>query len=489
MIKSDQRLRNISILLILAAIAFAVTFLCSYLIMPGQRALAGDQDIFYVIGRNWANGELPYVTAWDSKGPIIFLANALGYLITKSALGVVVLDAFNFTLVLWCSFYFLKKYCNTRYAMVCLFPFIANFAAISSGGNMVGNYTLLLSVICTFLTYKWSRGFQEGKTEHPYRYSFVYGLFFAACLLSRLTNAMMLCASMAGILCVLVYQRQWRNIGANVIAFSAGFLLMLAPFALYFAHHNAFQDMWYATFSYNLEYTANSHPVEYAHGQHPTIYYMLYNMCLATTVGIAIIALMHRTRRKIALFWGSICIVCMIWLLKSQAYANYTISYLPIIFIGFIELSVLYKETGKKVYKWYYLCVLLFAIISIANRARVSTLETTLTASNLLKSYQQQIALIRTIPPQDSFILYNGDSYVYATLDIHPHYPYWVVQDWAIGMGKSLRDKVRLCYKNGDAKWILVENYERCHIKDILLSRYEICKENKEGNLTLWRLK
>ncbi len=51
MIKSDQRLHNISILLILAAMAFAVTFLCSYLIMPGQRALAGDQDIFYEIGQ------------------------------------------------------------------------------------------------------------------------------------------------------------------------------------------------------------------------------------------------------------------------------------------------------------------------------------------------------------------------------------------------------------------------------------------------------
>lgn len=489
MIKSSHHIQNISILLILAAMAIAVTFLCSYLIMPGQLPLASNQDIFYVIGRNWANGELPYVSAWDSKGPIIFLANALGYLITKSELGVVLLDAVNFTLVLWCSFYFLKKYCRASYALVCLFAFIANFVTISSGGNMVGNYTLLLSVVCTFLTYKWSRGIQEGKTEHPYRYSFVYGLFFAACLLSRLTNAMVLCASMAGIFCVLAYHRQWRNIGANVIAFTVGFLLMFAPFALYFAYHNAFQDMWYATFSYNLEYTANSHPVKYDYGQHPTVYFMLYNMCLVTTVGIAIIALVHRTRRKVALFWGLICIVCIAWFLKSQAYANYTISYLPTIFVGLIELTILYKETGKKVYKWYYLCVLLFAVTSVANRARVATFETMLTAPNQLKTYQQQIAMVRTIPPQDSFILYNGNSYVYATLDIHPHYPYWILQDWAIGMGESLRDKVRLCYKNGDAKWILVEGYDRCHIKDILLSRYEIYKEDKEGDLTLWRLK
>lgn len=70
MIKSDQRLRNISILLILAAIAFAVTFLCSYLIMPGQRALAGDQDIFYVIGQT-ANS--PTSRLGTAKGQSSFL--------------------------------------------------------------------------------------------------------------------------------------------------------------------------------------------------------------------------------------------------------------------------------------------------------------------------------------------------------------------------------------------------------------------------------
>ncbi len=483
-----ERLRDVSVLLILAAIAFAAICLCSYFFIPSLRTVAADQDIFYVIGRNWANGELPYVTAWDSKGPIIFLANMLGYLITKSEMGVVLIDALNFVLVLWGCYYFLRKYCNAGYSLVCILAFVANFVTISSGGNMVGNYTLLLSAACTFLTYKWSRGFQDGKTEHPYRYSVIYGLFFAASLLSRLTNAMVLCCSMLWIFGVLVYHKQWRNIGANAIAFVVGFLIMFAPFCLYFVYHGAFEEMWYAAVTYNIDYTTLSHPTEIVNNQHPVIYFTLYNLCIVTTIGIAIIALARRTRMKVAIFWGAICIACAIWIFNSQAYANYTISYLPIIFVGLIELAEQYKVSGKSIYKWCYFSILLVAVISIANRARVMC-HYQEQATLWLKSSQAQMALLRTIPSQDSFMIYNGDSYVYTKLNIHPYYPYWIVQDWAIEHSKTHREIVRRCYAQGNAKWIIIYEYEKSHIKDILLSRYEISKEDKANGLTLWRLK
>ena len=32
-----------------------------------------DSAMFQVIGKGWAEGSLPYVDLWDSKGPLIFL--------------------------------------------------------------------------------------------------------------------------------------------------------------------------------------------------------------------------------------------------------------------------------------------------------------------------------------------------------------------------------------------------------------------------------
>lgn len=33
---------------------------------------AGDTAMFQTIGKYWAEGSLPYVDLWDSKGPLIF---------------------------------------------------------------------------------------------------------------------------------------------------------------------------------------------------------------------------------------------------------------------------------------------------------------------------------------------------------------------------------------------------------------------------------
>lgn len=110
-------------------------------------------------------------------------------------------------------------------------------------------------------------------------------------------------------------------------------------------------------------------------------------------------------------------------------------------------------------------------------------------AREMRKDAQFQIDMINDIPKEDSFIIYNGLPYIFATQNIRPYYPYWICQDWAIDNGMSLRSKVRDCYAKGDVKWIIAYDYEHSHIKDILLDRYSISKEDKKNKLTLFRLK
>ena len=79
----------IIVLLLLPVLAFLVQFLFARWSSPlYSENYDFDQSIFYVIGRAWHDGYLPYLTAWDSKGPIIFLANMLGYCIEPNIRGV-----------------------------------------------------------------------------------------------------------------------------------------------------------------------------------------------------------------------------------------------------------------------------------------------------------------------------------------------------------------------------------------------------------------
>ena len=40
-----------------------------------------DSAVFQVVGKAWTNGKIPYIQAFDHKGPFIFFVEALGYLI------------------------------------------------------------------------------------------------------------------------------------------------------------------------------------------------------------------------------------------------------------------------------------------------------------------------------------------------------------------------------------------------------------------------
>lgn len=52
-----------------------------------SNAIGIDSAIFMIIGKGWTSGILPYVGLWDSKGPIIFAINSLGWIIAGNRYG------------------------------------------------------------------------------------------------------------------------------------------------------------------------------------------------------------------------------------------------------------------------------------------------------------------------------------------------------------------------------------------------------------------
>ena len=85
---ADSRCNRLicEIIIFVASLCFLLLFSSST--RPGSPdPIAGDQAMFMTIGKYWAKGVLPYVGLWDSKGPIIFFINALGYLIFGSKTG------------------------------------------------------------------------------------------------------------------------------------------------------------------------------------------------------------------------------------------------------------------------------------------------------------------------------------------------------------------------------------------------------------------
>lgn len=463
----------------LVALLLSLVFLS---FSPLWNGFCSDQSMFSIIGDNWSRGKLPYVGTWDSKGPIIFFVNMVGHSIAQGEMGIFILQTVNLVLVLLLSHYYIRKYCTLRQTWAYNAVFLMAYVIICSGGNQVGDTNLLLAVWSVFLCYEWSRHLHEGNFSHPWSYAFVYGMFVSSCLLSRLTNAMLVVFLIAAIAIILIWKGLWRNLFANILSFSVGFAVVFLPFAIYFASHNAWDDMWYAMFTYNMEYALHSSDIEIPRTLTYPLYFVAYFICLITTVIYAAIAVTQRDRRLRAIVWGSCSLLTLLWLLKSYSNANYAISYLPVIFVALIELGEIKQE--KKIARTVVYLVIAYVAVFFLNHIRVYR-----SYMAMLPEVEAAIDMTRNVPKSDSFVVYNVDPTYYIFTDRMPCYRFFTIQDWAIANGPSLRPLVRDCFAKGNARWILAEDASHCAIRDVLEHRYQLVAQNKENGLTLYRLK
>lgn len=436
-----------------------------------------DQEMFEIIGREWSRGSLPYRDVWDSKGPIIFFCNMLGYRLGGHAC-IFWLEFANITAFLWCTMLYCLRRLRKPQAYMATLSVLAAFITASSCGNTVSEYTLLPALLSIILFYEWADRWQAtGKADHDGRYAVVYGAFLASCLLSRLSNAMCLCVSIAVVGCVLAYHRRWKNILLNTAAFAIGFAIVFLPFAAYFMYHGIFGEMWYAMLSYNIEYASTSMATHDDGGIKAQLYQFIYFLPLwALLLLSAIIALRHRERRKVAVAHATIAMLSLLWLYNSYASANYIISAVPYIIVVAAELSLMAARSPKA--RYIAGALLLILLAGFANYTRIYT-NWIAKRDNYWQPLTQGIGNWR-----QSFVAYNCKPYIYLQEDIRPAYRFFVCQDWAIHNGPSLRDKVRDTFERGDARWVLVAEYDSCNIRDILDRRYLPYRQyrHKDGN-------
>lgn len=78
-----KRLINICIrLFIWSTISFCFLLLFSYSTSPVYSISWGhDSAVFQIIGKGWLDGYIPYRDLFDHKGPLLFLINAVGYMV------------------------------------------------------------------------------------------------------------------------------------------------------------------------------------------------------------------------------------------------------------------------------------------------------------------------------------------------------------------------------------------------------------------------
>lgn len=431
-----------------------------------------DSSIFKIIGEGWCHGMLPYRDLWDSKGPFIFFVNALGYALTKSNIGIFLLQVLNLYVVILLAYNMFCHVWQKNMALIISILFLIGISWNYECGNNVEEYTLIPLTLSCFFFYNW---LMDNQKRFKYRYTLLFGITFGICLMSRITNAIYVCF-MAMIVAVhLLRLRNFKDLFVHFCIYLFGVATIMIPFLIYFYTHGILSDMWYATFTYNLGYFHASTVNVYSN---KVFYILQYLYC---GVLLCVSMFYWRIQKKMSVYWSMIAIVTFAYFLLTFGYGHYGMITVPFLAVVFLLVGQ-FTSSCRKVSLLLQACLVLTSFC-----VKIHTIHL---FKN--KAKEKYLTVIQKIPQgdKDKVVLYNCHSNGYLVFDLTPASPFFILQDWAIACNPTLKEKVLESFWQSTPKWIVIEKGDKkCAIYPILKNKYVRVAQNATVDLYKCKMK
>lgn len=238
---------RISLILLAALILVLVSPLC-----PGSSTISyTDSSVFQYIGSSLLDGRIPYRDIFDHKGPLIYLINALGWLIHgESGIWLIELLLLAGCVNLWFESSYLLNH-SVSASFFSTFFGLAAFSLWIEGGNLTEEYCL---PFLTIIFYLYVRGFTGRRISTGM--AFVIGLSCSGVFLIKF-NALILTVPLVVFELIQLYKRG-LNLGGYIAAGLIGFVLPMLFIAVWLIANNAFGDFIADYFVFNLTYAGGA---------------------------------------------------------------------------------------------------------------------------------------------------------------------------------------------------------------------------------------
>jgi len=230
----------------LLLILLVMGILLNPLVTPPGR----DSGIFLYIGSLILKGKMPYVAAWENKGPLIFYINALGLLISGGSRWGIWLLEFLFLLGSAAIGYLTaKKYMGKIPALAGTFFWVNAAAHVLEGGNLSEEYSLLFYFLAAWAFLK--------SIEEPdkKRFGFIVGVSMGFSILLRPNNIGIHLAIFGTYFLLFLFSKERRLLLERFVLAVVGSLTVLLPVIIYFAAKGSLTEMFKVVILFNMQYS------------------------------------------------------------------------------------------------------------------------------------------------------------------------------------------------------------------------------------------
>lgn len=447
-----------------------------------------DSAIFYIIGKYWSQGYLPYVDLWDHKGPIIFFINCIGHLLTGDKIGVFILQVASLSVFEYFTLLTFRIRFNLLISGLLTIVSLFWLACSYEAGNLTEEYLLPYLAASVYFTVVW---LEKRKTEpvnhHPWQ-AFLLGFILGFSLLTRLTNALGACGMMLAVAIILFIEKRWRNLWKNILFFILGFFTIVTPFCIYFYINGALNEMVFGSFIYNISFLHSS-TQNSIHASFGIKNLLLFSIMSVNGIGLFFLSfysyIRDKSNRTRYLIWILSTLLICSWLVFSNLNSHYRTLLLPFFPVLIIELFN--SSFLNRVLRYGIIALLVFGPVYLTCRKWFSFVEyfDDRSKNQILCSYVNDN--VKSIGQEtDSFIGYAINQGVYIDLNIKPCYRYFSFQETQSSKSKELQMDVLSTFNSHSAKYILV-NGDNGMINTILTDYYYPLQPPPElPNYHLW---
>ncbi|PXV68865.1 dolichyl-phosphate-mannose-protein mannosyltransferase [Dysgonomonas alginatilytica] len=213
-----------------------------------------DPNVYFIMGKGWLNGYIPYKDLFDHKGPLLYVIFGIGYLISNdSYLGIYILQSISFSFILFFIYKSASLFVNIHYAYIAALLFSIIFFSTGSLGASADEFNLLFTSIGLYLILK---HFTDDNNPRNLFYLFIQGILIGCVALIKF-NIIILW--FFPLLAIIIEKYRTRNIRLAlqyILAIISGILIITLPFIAYFYFVGALGDFWESYIIFNFIYSS-----------------------------------------------------------------------------------------------------------------------------------------------------------------------------------------------------------------------------------------
>jgi len=245
----------------IAKLGGLATLIAGTLANPFVTDTSRDSGIFLYIAQLILKGKMPYVAAWENKGPLIFYINALGLFLTDGSRWGIWLMEFIFLFAAGWVFYKLTKSLFGDLASIFgTFMWILAAGNVLQGGNLSEEYALPFSLAAAWFYWK-SIADSQRKL-----YPILVGVTLGLNILLRPNNIGMHLAIVLAFALGSFFAREFGLLLRRALFIAEGLALVLVPACIYFAARGALTEMFKVAVLFNFQYSDSFNLVRMLNG-------------------------------------------------------------------------------------------------------------------------------------------------------------------------------------------------------------------------------